>query len=74
MSTTAIATRIRTTESAGYRFGLAGLVVLWVLAGGLTLFLLFVTFLPSHAGMGEVLQRVAGALPLDPSAWAGFVP
>jgi hypothetical protein len=77
MSTTTIATRVRPTRnagSAGYGPGLAALAALWGVVSGVTLFLLVITFLPGHAGMGEVLQRVAGALPLDPQAWAGFVP
>jgi hypothetical protein len=75
MSTTAtIAPHLRTADDAGYRFGLAGLVFLWALATGLMLFMLVVTFVPGHTGMGELLQRIADAAPSGPQAWTGSAP
>lgn len=69
-------TRIMTLEgptgTARYAPLIGLLLFLWVLAAGLALGLVAVTFAPDHAGLSDTLHQLNDLLPADPWLWSQF--
>jgi hypothetical protein len=48
-----------------YRFGLAGLLILWVVAILVTVLLTVALFVPGHLGLRDLIQDLTRLLPVD---------